>query len=146
MACIATRLMSSGAAKSGKPCERLTAPYFIASRVISRMTDSVNELALRETRLDVAGTGELIRLTTGEHGLAQIRIKELRSGLIIPFALISVYLCESVANCLDVQISVDRQSIARRARAIHWEPVANNFHRQRSLLGCCRSFRKTNRA
>ena len=43
--------MSSGAAKSGKPCERLTAPYFIASRVISRMTDSVNWLALRETRV-----------------------------------------------------------------------------------------------
>src|SRR6266571_9430446 len=96
MASIATRLMSSGAAKSGKPCERLTAPYFMASRVISRITDSVNWLALRETRLDVAGTGELIKLATDEHGLAQIRIKELRSGLIIPFALIRVYLCESV--------------------------------------------------
>src|SRR5207253_10701806 len=57
MACIATRLMSFGAAKSGKPCERLTAPYFIASRVISRMTDSVNWLALRETRRDPLRTG-----------------------------------------------------------------------------------------
>src|SRR5712691_1938901 len=57
MACIATRLMSSGAAKSGKPCERLTAPYFIASRVISRITDSVNRLALCETWccLEMAG-------------------------------------------------------------------------------------------
>src|ERR1041385_6363536 len=42
--------MSSGAAKSGKPCERLTAPCLSASRVISRITDSVNELAFRETR------------------------------------------------------------------------------------------------
>jgi hypothetical protein len=50
-------LMSAGAEKSGKPCERLTAPYFIASRVISRITDSVNELALRDTwrRLEVIG-------------------------------------------------------------------------------------------
>src|SRR2546423_15669627 len=55
MACMATRLMSSGAAKSGKPCERFTAPYFIASRVISRMTDSVKRLALRETRLEIDG-------------------------------------------------------------------------------------------
>src|SRR5690348_17880923 len=49
IASIARRLMSSGAEKSGKPCDRLTAPYFSASRVISRITDSVNELALRDT-------------------------------------------------------------------------------------------------
>src|ERR1051325_11437092 len=46
---MAMRLMSSGAGKSGKPCERLTAPYFRASRVISRMTDSVKRLAFSET-------------------------------------------------------------------------------------------------
>src|SRR5437764_4608765 len=86
IACIATRLMSSGAAKSGKPCDRLTAPYFIASRVISRITDSVNCEALRETRRDDVGAGELIRLSTDEHGLAQTRIIRLRSGLIIPLA------------------------------------------------------------
>src|SRR6185369_6899198 len=49
MASMARRLMSSGAEKSGKPCERFTAPCFSASRVISRITDSVNELALRDT-------------------------------------------------------------------------------------------------
>src|SRR4026207_1538935 len=49
MASMALRLMSSGAEKSGKPCDRLTAPCFSASRVISRMTDSVNELAFCET-------------------------------------------------------------------------------------------------
>src|SRR6266536_1953852 len=48
MAFIATCLMSSGAAKSGKPCERFTAPCLSASRVISRMTDSVKRLALCE--------------------------------------------------------------------------------------------------
>src|ERR1700682_2907276 len=57
MACIATRFMSSGAAKSGKPCERFTAPYFIASRVISRITDSVKRLAFRDTRFEIEGAG-----------------------------------------------------------------------------------------
>ena len=33
--------MSAGAGKSGNPCDRLTAPWMIAWRVISRMTDSV---------------------------------------------------------------------------------------------------------
>src|SRR5262245_54883376 len=41
--------MSAGAEKSGKPCDKLTAPCFNASRVISRITDSVNKLALRDT-------------------------------------------------------------------------------------------------
>src|ERR1700741_4038237 len=63
---MATRLMSSGAAKSGKPCERLTAPYFMASRVISRMTDSVNCGALRETRRETADAGELIMKSPDE--------------------------------------------------------------------------------
>src|SRR5690606_346399 len=40
--------MSFGAGKSGKPCARLIAPYFTASRVISRMTDSVKRLAFSE--------------------------------------------------------------------------------------------------
>src|SRR6266481_2844496 len=48
MACRAASLTWAGAAKSGKPCERLTAPCFIARRVISRMTDSVNCSALAE--------------------------------------------------------------------------------------------------
>src|SRR5256714_13989547 len=65
IACIATRLMSSGAAKSGKPCERLTAPYFIASRVISRITDSVNWLALREMRREAEGAGDVILFSRG---------------------------------------------------------------------------------
>src|SRR4051794_34509901 len=43
-------LMASGAGKSGKPCDRLTAPCRCASRVISRMTDSVKQAALREAR------------------------------------------------------------------------------------------------
>src|SRR2546425_6702083 len=95
MACIATRLMSSGAAKSGKPCERFTAPYFIASRVISRITDSVNRLALRETRCVTEGAGvvifvvfRLIGKAADEHGQRPI----------ISLALIGVYPCSSVAN------------------------------------------------
>src|SRR5215468_802409 len=34
-------LISSGAGKSGNPCARFTAPYVMACRVISRITDSV---------------------------------------------------------------------------------------------------------
>src|SRR5215471_14161179 len=48
MAWRAASLMSFGAAKSGKPCDKFTALYFIASRVISRITDSVNCSALAE--------------------------------------------------------------------------------------------------
>ena len=60
------------------------------------MTDSVNCEALRETRRDAVGAGELIRLATDENGLAD-KNKGLRSELIIPLALICVYPCESVA-------------------------------------------------
>src|SRR5437762_10798107 len=77
IACMATRLMSSGAAKSGKPCERLTAPYFIASRVISRITDSVNRPAFRETRRVIEGAGDVIELATDLHGSAQIKTGRL---------------------------------------------------------------------
>src|SRR6266404_1250798 len=42
----AASFTSSGAEKSGKPCERLIAPYRFDWRVISRMTDSVNCSAL----------------------------------------------------------------------------------------------------
>src|SRR5580692_3240709 len=41
MATRAACLISGGAAKSGNPCARFTAPYIIACRVISRITDSV---------------------------------------------------------------------------------------------------------
>src|SRR5690348_14636078 len=50
MACCAAALISAGAEKSGKPCDRFTAPCFSASRVISRMTDSVNRSAFVESR------------------------------------------------------------------------------------------------
>jgi hypothetical protein len=43
-------LISSGAGKSGNPCERLTASWRCASRVISRITDSVNWAAFFEPR------------------------------------------------------------------------------------------------
>src|SRR5271165_2558476 len=54
MASCAARLISAGAGKSGKPCERLTAPCCNARRVISRITDSVNCSALRES-LELTG-------------------------------------------------------------------------------------------
>ncbi len=54
MAWQAASLISAGAAKSGKPCARFTASWRMASRVISRMTDSAKVSALREMR----GTGQ----------------------------------------------------------------------------------------
>jgi hypothetical protein len=44
----AASFSSNGAGKSGKPCPRLIAPCRSDSRVISRITDSVNEAALTE--------------------------------------------------------------------------------------------------
>ncbi len=44
----AASLTSSGAAKSGNPWPRLIAPWSSARRVISRITDSVNEPAFAE--------------------------------------------------------------------------------------------------
>src|SRR6266480_4724826 len=68
IALIAFCLISSGAAKSGKPCDKLTAPYFNASRVISRITDSVNKLALCETwRLFAGVTMKGFMLSQGYH-------------------------------------------------------------------------------
>src|SRR6187551_2778963 len=52
-ASMAACLISAGAAKSGKPWARLMAPWRLASRVISRITDSPKVLALAEMR----GTG-----------------------------------------------------------------------------------------
>src|SRR5258706_11483319 len=49
MACRAASFISAGAAKSGKPCERFTALCFSASRVISRISDSVNCSAFAES-------------------------------------------------------------------------------------------------
>ena len=50
MASCAACLISAGAEKSGNPCARLMAPYCMAWRVISRMTDSVkcSTLSLRK--------------------------------------------------------------------------------------------------
>jgi hypothetical protein len=44
----AASFTSSGAGKSGKPCDRFTAPCRLARRVMSRMTDSVKRAALAE--------------------------------------------------------------------------------------------------
>src|SRR5437867_5186999 len=45
MAAMAEALTAAGAGKSGNPCDRLTPPCRSLSRVISRMTDSVNCVA-----------------------------------------------------------------------------------------------------
>src|ERR1700723_3209233 len=49
IASCAARLIAAGAGKSGKPCERLTAPWRRARRVISRITDSVKRSAFRDS-------------------------------------------------------------------------------------------------
>ena len=47
----AASFSSSGAGKSGNPCERLIAPCAFARRVISRITDSVNDEARCDGRM-----------------------------------------------------------------------------------------------
>src|SRR5215475_11170677 len=80
MAWRAASLMSSGAAKSGKPCDRFTALYFIASRVISRITDSVNCSALAEIiRREISAIVEsreliFLRGTVGAGSAAAARV------------------------------------------------------------------------
>src|SRR5580700_2079233 len=71
IASCAARLISAGAGKSGKPCERLTALCCRARRVISRMTDSVNWAALDESRELVAGasSGFAGFILCASHGL-----------------------------------------------------------------------------
>ncbi len=57
MASTAASFRSSGAGKSGKPWARLIAPCSRATRVISRMTDSVKRAALADSvsgRLPIA--------------------------------------------------------------------------------------------
>src|SRR5579885_3908366 len=49
IASAAASLSTAGAGKSGNPCARLMAPCCMASRVISRITDSVN-LSMRRLR------------------------------------------------------------------------------------------------
>src|SRR5262249_55136874 len=71
MACRAASLIASGAAKSGKPWDKFTALCFSASRVISRITDSVNCSALAEImRREISAivdSGELIFLRGAVH-------------------------------------------------------------------------------
>src|ERR1700730_1527850 len=50
IASCAARLISAGAGKSGKPCDKLTAPYSKAWRVMSRITDSVKWATLELRR------------------------------------------------------------------------------------------------
>src|SRR6185295_17537333 len=95
MAWRAASLMSSGAEKSGKPCDKLTALCFIASRVISRITDSVNKLALRDTwrLLDieavVIGLKKVAQTeATDERRLARIRSNPCKSAFIRGYGMI----------------------------------------------------------
>src|SRR5215204_421875 len=72
MAAAAARLRSSGAGKSGKPCERLTAPCLSASRVISRMTDSVKRPAFCETRRRLLTSGVAMGVPSFENVAAML--------------------------------------------------------------------------
>src|SRR6266550_1299300 len=123
MACIATRLMLSGAGKSGKPCERLTAPYFIASRVISRITDSVNKLALRETRREIEGAGVVMELTLDSHGLPRSETESVHQAtdyFICSYPCLSVFIRGFVRRLFS-QLVKDRTH-GRRQRAVRREP------------------------
>src|SRR5690554_2748529 len=61
----AASLMTSGAGKSGKPWARLMAPASLATRVISRITDSVKPCVRRAVRGEGLGT-VMGRLSSGQ--------------------------------------------------------------------------------
>src|SRR6266516_1113744 len=66
IAALAASFSSGGHGKSGNPCDRLIASCSSASRVISRMTDSVNDATFELTRgilglLSRAGPGRAYR-------------------------------------------------------------------------------------
>src|SRR5580658_5789510 len=71
MASCAARLISAGAGKSGKPCERFTALCFSARRVISRITDSVKRSAFAERR----GLGCVLATGDGFAGFIRRSVK-----------------------------------------------------------------------
>src|SRR5262249_24172781 len=81
MAWRAASLMAAGAAKSGNPCDRFTAWCFMASRGISRMTDSVNCSAFADIiRREISAiliSAELIFLRLEEH---QMPLRDRASG------------------------------------------------------------------
>src|SRR5260370_41214453 len=68
----AASFTSAGAAQSGKPCDRLTELCFIARRVISRMTDSVNCSAfadsMRRAICAMEDSGAVIKLKSKVYG------------------------------------------------------------------------------
>ena len=70
----AASLIACGAGKSGKPCDRLTALCFCASRVISRITLSENDEAFCEILVWVMATRALSRIAVPPHsGLGEAR-------------------------------------------------------------------------
>src|SRR5258708_5153808 len=65
IAAFAASFSSCGHAKSGKPCARLIASCWIASRVMSRITDSVKLAAFRETRMFAIVCPSILRVVPG---------------------------------------------------------------------------------
>ena len=74
---------AAGAAKSGKPCARFTAPLATASRVISRITDSVKDDALR----DVPLIGRVGGIAAGLAGYLAFR-RSLVAGVLLGEAVL----------------------------------------------------------
>src|SRR5690554_1812452 len=64
----AASLITSGAGKSGKPWARLMAPVSLATRVISRITDSVKPCVRRAVRGEGLGAVMLPVAPSGRNG------------------------------------------------------------------------------
>src|SRR5713226_5198207 len=81
----AASFTSAGAAKSGKPCERLTASCFNARRVISRMTDSVNCSAFAESMrraiCAMGDSGAVIELKSKVYGRREKKQRERKKKI-----------------------------------------------------------------
>src|SRR5713226_2837850 len=104
MACRAASLTSAGAAKSGKPCERLTALCFKARRVISRMTDSVNCSAFAESmRRAICAMDDslaVIKLKSKVYGWREEKQSKRKTATCI-YCVCCVWPAEAVATAVE---------------------------------------------
>src|SRR5690349_24863272 len=86
MARHAASLIACGAAKSGNPCDKLTPPFCSFSRVISRMTDSVNCVAFFDpVNFDIV---PLRPAHLGYHSLrSEVRTMKVQTRIALTIAL-----------------------------------------------------------
>src|SRR5262245_126630 len=104
-------------AKSGNPCDRLTASNSCASRVISRITDSVNSAAF----FDPLGFMCLLRVSASWRRDSGILLGAVEAAIVFGSTQNPLH----VALGLGIRDSVD-ELLTRKARAVFSQPPAHS--------------------